>query len=62
MLSLIVLKKSSVQCMQRQSLIVRRLMLQSKYDGDISVKSLKSSTMYPAQFPPSKAYLKKHVA
>ena len=45
MISLMVVKKPSVQCMGRQSLIVCLLMLQSKYDGDISVKSLKSSTM-----------------
>ena len=40
----------------------RHLMLQSKYDGDISVKSLKSSAIDPVRFPPSKAYLKEHVA
>ena len=34
---------------------VRHLMPQSKYDGDISVKSLKSGAMDLARFPPSKA-------
>ena len=56
------MKSSSVQCMGRQSLIVRLLMLQSKYDGDLSVKCLKLSIMDLSQFTPSEAYLKEHVA
>ena len=62
MISLMVVKSSSVQCIGRQSLIVRRRMLQSKYNGVISVKSLKSSTMDLARFPPSTVYLQEHVA
>ena len=41
---------------------VRHLMLQSKCYGEISVKSLKSSTINLALFPPSKSYIKQHVA
>ena len=40
---------------------VHHLMPQSKYDGDICVKSLKSGAIDLARFPPSKAYLKEHV-
>ena len=41
---------------------VRHLMLKSKCDGDISVDSLKSSTIDLARLPPSRACLREHVA
>ena len=41
---------------------VCHLILQSKCDEDISIKSLKSSTMDLAQFKSSKACLKEYVA
>ncbi len=41
---------------------VRHIMLKSKCDGDITLQSLKSTTIDLAKLPPSRACLREHIA
>ena len=59
------LKSSPVLCMEKQNLSVdelRHFLLKSKCEGDITLKSLSSSTLDLARLPPSYACLREHIA